>query len=69
MKEAFILFFGLMTLTTVGSWLIGVAVHYHLKRLGFTCTTEQLKEIKWLISSVVTILTGLFSLLYFLLSH
>ena len=53
-------------------WLISVflsnkIIKFFTPKLNLTTNTQ--KEIKWLVSSIVTALTALFALLYFLLSH
>lgn len=61
-----ILMLGLLTL---GSFLLNLKVKYHLRKMNIDITDEQSKEIKWLVSSTVTILTALSYLLYLVLSH
>lgn len=58
---------GMLLLMWIGTIIINRMV---IKFLSTKCelNTDTQKEIKRLISSIVTILTGVFSLLYFLLS-
>lgn len=58
-----------IALLNMGSFWLNYQVKYHLKRMSIELTNEQLKEIKWLVSSVVTILTGVSYLAYLVLSH
>ena len=57
----------MLCLLAFGTFLLNLSVNYHLKRLNVNLTTEQLKEVKWLVSSVVTILTAFSYLLYLVL--
>jgi len=57
----------ILIMMTLMSYLSQIIIMYHIKQIGFELTTEKQKGIKWLISSIVTILTGYFCLLYYLL--
>lgn len=57
----------IILMMTAMSYLIHWIIQYHIKKIGFTLTSQQIKGVKWLISSVVTALTGYFCLLYLLL--
>ena len=56
-----------LALLWFGSFLLSKKIYYHLKRMGIVLNSNQLKELKWLTSSLVTILTGISCLLYLLL--
>jgi len=56
----------ILTLMTLMSYLTQKVIMYHFKQLGFELTQEKQKGIKWLTSSVITLFTAYFCLLYFL---
>ncbi len=57
----------ILFLMTSMTYLTQNIVNYHLKQIGLILTLEQNKGINRLITSVVTLFTGYFSLLYYLL--
>ena len=59
----------ILGLFSLGSFLLNLKVNYYLKKLNVTLTSEQSREMKWLVSSIVTILTALSYLLYLVLSY
>lgn len=59
----------MLGLLIIGSFLLNLKVNDFLKKMNISITDEQSKEIKWLTSSTVTLLTALSYLLYLVLSY
>ena len=66
-QEFFYITITMLVMTTITSYILNRALFYHLERSTIALTPEQKKDFKWAISSIVTILTGHFYLLYLLL--
>lgn len=66
--QGFFYFIGtLLVMMAMTSFILNKTLEWHLENNLIILTPNQKRTLKWAISSTVTILTGYFSLLYFLL--